>query len=229
MNDIPDISFTVYSRGKVPDWLLKKKKYLETKWNANKDGIRLIKKIMRTCNLTFPSPVLNRGINVITKKYSLKKHGDILGFVSPTKPTKITIFVKEKDRYYPTLKSTLCHELIHSLMWTSYYFDQRRTIASLFADIFADELLTTMLEESIIKGKMSKIDFEWAFDYASQETYNRLKNLKKTKEDYKKILDELKAYLREYKRAIKRGSHALRERQRALRDICSPLPLELNE
>jgi hypothetical protein len=29
MNDIPDVSFIVHKRGKVPDWIIEKRKYLE--------------------------------------------------------------------------------------------------------------------------------------------------------------------------------------------------------
>ena len=113
-------------------------------------------------------------------------------------------------------------------MWTNYYFDERRKAISLLADFFADELLTTMLEELIIKGRMDSIDFEWALDYAREETYLRLKNLKRTKQ-YKKLLDELRVYLREYKKAIRKGKDALQERERILKDISSPLPLVLDE
>lgn len=179
--------------------------------------------------MSFPSPVLQSGINVALKKYSPGKYGNILGVVSPTRPTEITVFVKKKDRYRQTLKSTLCHELIHSLLWSSHKFDQRRAAVSLFADIFADELLTTMLEELIIKGTMNRVDFKWAFEYASQETYSRLESLKKTKEDYNSVLAELRLYLRSYRSSIGRGSNALRQRQCALRDIWSPFALELNE
>jgi hypothetical protein len=184
---------------------------------------------MKNCNLSFPSHVLQTGINVALKKFSPRKYGNILGLVYPNNPTKITLFVKKKDMYRPTLKSTLCHELIHSLIWSNHKFDQRRTGASLFADIFADELLTTMLEELIIKGVMGKVDFKWAFDYASQETFNRLESLKKTRKDYNMVLSELQLYLRNYRRAIRQGSDALKQRQHALRDIWSPLALELTE
>ena len=227
MSLIPKISFKVYRHQSAPDWLIKKGCTLEMKWNHKKDGEKLIKKIMRTCNLTFPQYVLDDGIDVVLKKYSRKKHGNIVGSILPTKPTRIQIFVKKKDRY-PTLKSTLCHELIHSLMWAKYYGDKRRRAISLFGDLFADELLTTMLEELIMKRKMNDVDFEYAFDYAREETYIQLKNLKRTKR-YNELLEELKAYLKEYKKAIREGKDALKERKRILQDISSPLPLVLDE
>jgi hypothetical protein len=227
LNKSPEIAFSVFRPNSAPEWLIKKKSYLEKKWNNNRDGKKLVRKIIKTCNLPFSKTVLDSGINVTLKQYSHKKYGGLLGSVLPTSPRRITLFVKKKDRY-SDLKATLCHELIHSLMWSTYYFDNRRTAASLFADIFADELLTTMLEELIIQGQLDKVDFAWAFDYARKETYYRLKNLKREK-DYRKILGELKTYLRDYRKAIREGSNALKERQRALRDILSPLPLVLDE
>lgn len=226
-NGIPEICFKVYRRDNPPDWLIVKRNYLERKWNENKDGKKLIEKIMKTCNLSFPRDILDNGIDVILKKYSRRKHGKILGFVLPTKPTRIYVFVKKKYRY-SDFKPTLCHELIHSLMWARYYLDGRRKIASLFADIFADELITTILEEFIIKGKMSDIDFGSALDYAREEAYVWLKNLKRM-EGYDRLLDELKTYLKEYRRAIREGKDVLQERERMLQFISSPLPLSLEE
>lgn len=227
MRNLPEISFSVFNINTAPEWLIGKKSLLERRWNNNRDGEKLVRKIIKTCNLRFPKTVMDSGIDVTLKKYSHKKYGGLLGSVSPTRPRRITLFVSKKDRY-KDLKATLCHELIHSLMWSTYYFDSRRTAVSLFADIFTDELLTTMLEELIIKGQFYKIDFAWVFDYARKETYYRLKNLKREK-DYKKIISELKTFLRDYRKAIREGSNALKERQRALRDILSPLPLVLDE
>lgn len=72
-----------------------------------------------------------------------------------------------------------------------------------------------------MKGELRKIDFASAFDYACEETYSTLKNLKKTN-DYDKVLNEVKEFLTESKQAIRKGSNALKERDRALRLIISP-------
>lgn len=226
-NGTPEICFKVYRRGNPPDWLIAKRNYLEGKWNENQDGKKLIEKIMKTCNLSFPGEILDDGIDVVLEKYSRKKHGNILGSVFPTSPTRIHLFLK-KEHSYSDFKSTLCHELIHSLMWARYYLDGRRRIASLFADIFADELITTILEEFIIKGRMSEIDFASALDYAREEAYVRLKNLKRM-EGYDRLLGELKIYFKEYRRAIREGKDVLQERERMLQFISSPLPLSLDE
>lgn len=224
---IPEISFSVYRKRRSPDWLLRKRLYLEKKWNGKNDGLRLVRKILKTCRLSFPNHVLKKGVNVVLHKYVRKKHGALLGSVTPRRPSRIDLYVRKHHRY-SNLKATLCHELIHVLMWSCTRYDYRRVAVSLFADIFADELLVTMLEELIMKGKFSEVDFEWALDYARSETYTRLKNLKRER-DYETIIKELKTFLKDYRKAIRQGSNALKERQRALRDIFSPLDPSLDE
>lgn len=182
---------------------------------------------MRACNLSFPSGIAAKGINVVISKYSTRKHGDLVGSISPTEPTSISIYARKKDTQR-TLSSTLCHELIHSLMWSNYYLDNRRRPISFFADVFADELITTLLEEAIVKSKIRKINFTWALDYACSETYLKMKNLKRTK-DYEKVLKELKTFFTDSRRLIRQGSDALKERERVLRDMMSPVPLTLDE
>ena len=227
MAAIPEISFSVFRKRSAPDWLIRKRKYFEKKWNTANDGTKLIRRIMRTCRLCFPSPILKSGITVMMYRYSRKKHGSLVGSVSPARPNRISLYIKEDDRY-SNLKANLCHELLHVLMWSCIRCDYRRVAVSLFADVFADELLVTMLEELIIKGKLHEVDFEWALDYARSETITRLKNLKRER-DYKTIIEELKIFLKDYRRAIRQGSNALIERQRALRDILSPLDPSLDE
>jgi len=135
-------------------------------------------------------------------------------------PNKITLYVKKRTRYLD-LKLTLCHELIHSLCWCNTTYDKRRTATSFFADVFADELLATMLEHYIVKRKLTKEDYEWALDYARSETCEKLKNLKKSA-CYKDFIDELYVFFSDYKKDIKKGkTNVLLERQRMLRDIMS--------
>lgn len=227
LSAIPKISFGVFRKRSAPDWLIRKRLYLEKKWKDDNDGPKLIRKILRVCRLDFPNHILKKGINVVLYKYVRKRYGGLLGSVSPRHPSRISLYVKKKDRY-SDLKSTLCHELLHALMWSCIRYDYRRAAVSLFADIFADELLVTMLEELIIKGKLREVDFESALDYARRETISRLKNLKRER-DYETIIEELKTFLKDYRKAIRQGSNALKERQRALRDISSPLDPSLDE
>jgi len=223
----PKISFSVYRKRSAPDWLTRKRLRLEKKWKANNDGQKLVRKILRTCRLDFPNPVLKNGVNVVLYKYVRKRHGDLLGSVSPRRPRRISLYVEEKDRY-SKLKTTLCHELLHVLMWSCTRYDYRRVAVSLFADVFANELLVTILEELIMKGEFGKVDFQSALNYARSETIARLKNLRRER-DYETIIGELKIFLKDYRKAIREGSNVLKERQRALRDILSPLDPSLDE
>lgn len=224
---LPEVSFRVHSRNKAPKWLMKKKTLIMKKWSYRKDGKKLLQKIMKACNLSFPSQIVDSGIQVTLSKYSIRICGDSLGATSATEPSKISIYVKKRDTY-SKLKSTLCHEIIHSLMWSRYYYDNRRKPASFFADVFADELVTTLLEEEIMKGKPERIDFEWALDNACSETSARLRNLKRT-EDYEELLDALKDFFRQCRKSIKKGSDILKERERSLNEILSPIPSTLEE
>ena len=195
-NEVPEITFQVYPRNSCPDWLMRKKERLETKWNNNCYGKRLVAKVIKTCNLTFPNRVNKQGITVTFYRHSSKKHGESVGFLFPTEPSRISLCVKKKATC-KALLSDLCHELIHCLLWSRYYFDNRRKRVSFFADAVADELIITLLEETIMKGSFRKIDFKWALDYARDQTYLTLRNLKKSKGDYDKVVKELKVFYRE--------------------------------
>ena len=200
-----------------PPWLLKKRDFIEKKWNQNRDGINLLKRITAVCNLSFPKSV--DSIKVTLEPYS--RGGGFSGITDAfDKPNEITLFVKKRQRYLD-IKLTLCHELVHSLCWCTTRHDQRRVAASLLADTFADELLTTMLEVYIVKGKMTRDDYEWALDYARNDAITKFRNLKRTS-NYKYIVDNLESFLTDYQTHIKNGSNFLSQRQRMLKDILSP-------
>lgn len=213
---VPCVSFTVKPKCQTP-WLMKKRDFIERKWNQKGDGARLIKKVSKVCNLPFP-----KSINSI--EVTLEPHSRGSGFLGLTdafkKPNEITLFVKKRDRYFD-IKQTLCHELVHSLCWCNTKHDQRRTTTSFFADTFSDELLTTLLESYIVKGRMTHSDYEQALDYARNETCNSLKNLKRNA-GYNDLVSNVALFLCDYRKRIKNGSNALLQRQRMLKDLISP-------
>jgi hypothetical protein len=218
VTEIPSIIFKAHRR-ENSDWLLERRDRFEKRWNKNCDGEKLIKRIMRICNLPFPKDITSLTVNM--KKYVHKNCKGTYGCIDDVDvPNRITLYVRKKDRYVD-LKKTLCHEIIHSLFWSNTKHDERRIGTSFFADIFADELLTTMLEAYIIKGKLTYRDYEWALNYAREDTCAKLENLKR-KSDYHHILNELKGYFIIFNKNIKNGSNALVERQRALKDISAP-------
>lgn len=225
--NLPQVYFRIYSRNKAPKWLIRKKTLIAKKWYDRDDGEKLLRKIMKTCNLSFPRRIVDSGIQITISRHSIRNHGDSLGATSPSEPNRISLYVRKKDTYL-NMKSTLCHEMIHSLAWSRYYYDNRRRPVSFFADVFADELITTLLEEEIIKGKPKRIDFEWALDNACTETSARLKNLKRT-EDYEELLDTLSSFFEQLRKSIRRGGDLLKERERALSEILSPIPSTIDE
>lgn len=192
---------------------------LEKKWNHKKYGNKLLNKIIKRCNLPFGKPILDNGLTITIFRYKRKSHGELLGLLDIDNPSRISIYSRKKSSL-KKLISTLCHELIHSLIWSNS-FDKRRRSVSFFADIFADELIATLFEEAIMKRNIRKIDFRGALDYACKETALTLKNLKR-KNDYTEVLKEVKRFLSKSKKAIRNGSDALKERDRVLTDITSP-------
>lgn len=224
---LPEVTFRVYPQKSAPEWLVRKKNLFERRWNERRDGECLLRKIVKVCGLSYPGPIVNDGIRVNVIRHSVKKHGDSLGDTSPVEPNRISLYVRKADTY-ANAKSTLCHELLHSLMWSKYYCDNRRKPVSFFADVFADELITTLFEEAIAKGKLKKTHFKWALDYAVSETYARLRNLKRTN-DYDELLKTIQRFYKECKKSILCGSDILKERERALHEILSPIPLTLEK
>jgi hypothetical protein len=217
---MPKVTFKVYPRNKAPEWLLKKKDKLEKKWHQDNYGKRFIGRIMKACNLPFPNSIVSKGITIVISKHSAKKHGDLVGSTLPTEPTGVSLYARKKDTQRALL-STLCHELVHSLMWSNSCYDNRRRPVSFFADVFADELITTLIEEAMVKNRIRKINYTWALDYACSETFQKMKNLKRTK-DYEKVIKELRTFYADSRRSIRQGSNALKERERVLRDVMSP-------
>ena len=174
-----------------------------------------MRRITAACKLSFPKKVSS--IEVALQPFY--RSGGFLGFTSMEDPTKIILYLKPRQTY-SALKSTLCHELIHSLCWSNIRFDRRRTATSYFADMFADETLTYMLEAYVVKRKMTKQDYQRALDKARAEACTTLRNLKKSS-DYDHFVDELQRFFSDYKREVKNGSNILRQRQRMLKDVLS--------
>ena len=216
MGDLPSVSFVVKPKDQSL-WLLRKMNNFEKTWRRNNDGKTLMRKVRTICRLPFPKTV-----DSITVTFQPGHgYGRLLGECDMDDPSKITLYVK-KNQSYLNLKYNLCHELIHSICWCNIVFDGRRTATSFFADYFADELLTTILQAYIIKGKITSGDYEWALDYARDGACTKLERLKKS-QHYGTFINELEIYFACYRRDIKqRKTNALLERQRMLKDVISP-------
>lgn len=143
--------------------------------------------------------------------------------MAETEPLKLNIYLKKRSTW-KTVKSTLIHELIHCLMWQTYYFDFRRRNPTLFEDFLADELITCIVEQLTLGRNPNRKICREAFDYALGETDLRLKRIQHSKRLTKSLVEFVKGYSSRIRR---RGSDILKERQRLLKELPSPLPEKL--
>lgn len=218
---LPRLEFAIHEPSRRYLWLGKKRDYVARKWE--KGGWHLLERIIKVCGLRFPAAVRNSGIEVVLDVRSERRQGGSSGWMFPDSPSRIYLFVRRRDSY-KSVESALCHELIHCLMWSCKYHDQRRSTTTLFEDFFADELVTTLLEELTIKGAVEKVDVEWGLDYARGEAYRRLRDLKRYRASYTRLKTLLKEELALYRRHVRAGrSDALKERRRIVAALPSPV------
>jgi len=198
-------------------WLARKRDNFSRKWQRN--GSNILRNIERNCGLHFPKKAVEEGIEVYLYKWR-REDGDYLGDMKETEPLRLNIYLKKRSTWR-TVKSTLIHELVHCIMWQTYYFDYRRRNPTLFEDYFADEMITCIVEHIVLGRKPSRKICREAFDYALSETKLRLARV----EHPQKLARSLIEFTRSYKSRIRsRKSSILEERPRLLRELPSPLP-----
>ncbi|MEM3040856.1 MAG: hypothetical protein QXG97_02360 [Nitrososphaerota archaeon] len=217
---LPKIEFHVHDPKNKYPWLSKKRDYLALRWE--KEGQRLLNRIVNICGLRFPNEIRSSGIKVILQAYSEGRRDDSCGFMFPNSPARIYLYIKRGDSYN-TIKPALCHEIIHCLVWSCELYDKRRKEPTLFEDFFADELITTLLEELVIKGTPKKVDVEWALDYARREAYQRLRDLKRHKEAYERLRNILLKEITCYQKQLREGIDAITERRKIVNNLPSPV------
>ena len=218
---LPKLEFGIHDPKHRHLWLARKRDYVARKWERG--GWHLLERIVKVCGLRFPGAVRSSGIEVVLGARSERRQGGSCGWMFPDSPAQIYLFIRRRDSY-KSMESALCHELIHSLMWSCKFHDQRRRTTTLFEDFFADELLTTLLEELTIKGSSGKVDVEWALDYARGEAYRRLRDLKRYRASYSRLKTSLMDELALYRRHVRTGrSDALKERRRIVGTLPSPI------
>jgi hypothetical protein len=199
--------------------MAQKRNQLFKKWQA--DGVNILKAVEKNCGLAFPKKAIEEGIEVHLHKWRIED-GDYVGDVTETEPLKLNIYLKKRSDW-KSVKSTLTHELIHCIMWQTYYFDFRRN-PTLFEDYFADELITCIVEQLALGRKLNRTVCREAFDYALSETNLRLARVEHSRKMTKSLMD----FAASYRSRIKgRKSDILGERRRLLQELPSPLPEEL--
>lgn len=215
---LPVITFKV-SRRRIPpatrDWLTKKRDYLSKIWVEK--GPRTLRIIQRQCGFSFPARTISEGMTVYLHK---RQNGDGLGAMEEIKPLECEVYIQKSDTW-KDIKPALVHELIHCLMWQKSYFDLRTGKATFFADVFADELMTSMVECLVLGRKPGYRTCNDAIEYALEETVTRL-SLTDRRE---KLVKALMVFFEDYRLKIKRKeSNILRERERVLGRLPSLLP-----
>lgn len=199
----------------VMEWLGRKALRLGEAWR--REGARLMTASEKLCGFAYPRRV--RRVTVLVHR---RRRGDARGDMAEMQPERVNLYLRKRDTW-ASVKGVLVHELIHSLLWAKYYYGRRRKETSFFEDIFSDELLTSLLEQMILK---SRVDAREALDYALSCVNERLRHLRK-REEYGVLLTSWREYAETYRTRL-RGSNALLERKRILHSLKSPLPARLN-
>jgi len=199
----------------VKEWLSRKAVRFDEAWR--REGVQLMTAMERLCAFRYP-----RHVAEVTVLLHRRRRGDARGDMAETQPDRVNLYVRRRDTW-ASMRGVFVHELIHSLLWAEYYYGYRRKETSFFEDIFSDELLTSLLEQMVLK---SKVNAREALDYALSCVSERLRHLRK-REDYGVLLESWKEYAETYKRRI-RESNALLERKRILESLKSPLPARLD-
>ena len=137
-----------------------------------------------------------------------------------TKPLGCNLYLKKQDSW-GTIKRTLVHELIHCIMWQKFYFDLRSGKPTFFADIFADELMTSTVECMVVGLKPGQKICRDALDYAINDAANRLRRT----DNRNKLVKALIPFFDEYRNKLKhKKSNILLERENILNRLPSLLP-----
>ena len=106
-------------------------------------------------------------------------------------------------------------------MWQKSYFDLRTGKATFFADVFADELVTSVVECLVLGRKPGYGTCNQAVDYALEETLARLS----VTDRREKLVKALMVFFEDYRLRIKRKeSNILKEREKVLGRLPSLLP-----
>jgi uncharacterized protein YjaZ len=170
----PNIEFKV-SRRRVPIatkiWLKEKRNYLSRIWSRKESEI--MRTIERYCGFGFPSRTVTKGMTVYLHR---RRTDDNLGDMVETNPLELDLYIRRSDTWND-IKGTLVHEIIHCLMWQKFYFDFRTGKPTFFADIFADELMTSVVECMVLGRKPRPKTYEDAIDYALDEAIDRLSRI----------------------------------------------------
>ena len=184
----------------------KKKEYYEKTWARN--GSLILKKIEIVCGDIFTNTSKNEGISVILYKKATK---DRDSYLDENNPLEIHLLIPKNDTS-GALKENLIRMLTHSYIKQKIEFHFRIREQTLFEDILADELFTSIVAFAIMGKKSGRANCEKALNQAINETVYRL-GQKTTKN---RLIDLLNNFSKQYSTKIKNQKNDLLEQREEL-------------
>ena len=190
IDNFPPVTFKIGNGETKSDreWLKKKKEYFEKIWSTS--GLKILWKIEEACGDTFTNTSKQEGILVLLHKKTPKS--EISGALNEENPLEINLFLAKSDAT-DYLKGLLVRTLAHSFIQQQYEFHFRMREQTLFEDILADELVTSMVSFTVLGRKLGRANCAQALDQAIEQTVYRLSQ----KTARTKLVDTLYSFFQE--------------------------------
>ncbi len=190
IDDFPPVIFKIGNGETKSDreWLKKKKEYFEKLWGTS--GSKILRKIEEACGDTFTTTSKQDGILVLLHKKTPKS--EISGVLNEENPLEINLFLAKSDAT-DSLKELLVRTVTHSFIQQQYEFHFRMREQTLFEDILADELVTSMVSLTVLGRKLGRANCAEALDQAIEQTVYRLSQ----KTARTKLVDALYGFFQE--------------------------------
>lgn len=202
------------------EWVKKKKEYFEKLWSTS--GPKILRKIEEACGDTFTNTAKQYGIIVLLHKKTPKS--EISGALNEENPLEINLFLAKSDAT-DSLKELLVRTLAHSFIQQQYEFHFRMREQTLFEDILADELVTSMVSFTVLGRKLGKTNCAEALDQAIEQTVYRLSQ----KTARTKLVDTLYGFFQEQPAKNKNQKNdVLASREMLISKLLEFLPKNVN-
>lgn len=216
--NFPVVEFKLGRRkrtGTTRNWLYRKKEYFSKMWK--KDGSRLLRSIEKNCGMSFPNKARGEGIRVYFYK---QRRDDPVRDMEVNEPLRLNLYLQKSDTWIG-IKRVLIRGLLRSLIWQKYCFEFRIKEPTIFEDILAEELVTSIVECRVLRRKPTKKTCTEALNYAINETIHRLSR----SNPQKKLIDTMFEFFEGYKHRIKNKEYnILKEKQILLTKLLKLLP-----
>ena len=222
IDDFPPVTFKIGNGETKTDreWLKKKKEYFEKLMGTS--GSKILRKIEEACGDTFTNTSKQDGILVLLHKKTPKNQ--ISSVLNDENPLEINLFLTKTDTT-DALKEILVRMLAHSFIQQQYEFHFRMREQTLFEDILADELVTSMVSFTVLGRKLGKANCAEALDQAVEQTAYRLSQ----KAARTKLVDTLYGFFQEQPAKNKNQKNdVLASREELISKLLEFLPKNVN-